>query len=180
MTAWVKAYVGLGSNLDDPEAQIRRGYAALARLRECRDPHASGLYLSRPFGGVEQPDYINAVASIETGLSPEVLLAALQDIERRQHRTREVHWGPRTLDLDILLYGDKIVNRPDLVIPHPGLAQRDFVLYPLCEIAPEIVIPGLGPVGDCLKSCANRGLERLDREPLSAARDDEGAVSGET
>jgi len=180
MTSWVEAYIGLGSNLDDPEAQIRRGYAALARLPDCRGLHGSALYLSRPFGDVEQPDFINAVAGFETRLSPEALLAALQGIERQQRRTREVRWGPRTLDLDILLCGARIVALPDLVIPHVGLAQRDFVLYPLCEIAPEIVIPGLGPVRDCLEACANRGLERLHLAPLSEARDDEGTVIGAT
>jgi len=180
MTSWVTAFIGLGSNLDDPEAQIRRAYATLALLPNCRDLLASDLYLSRPFGEVEQPDYINAVAGLQTTLTPEALLAALQAIERQQTRTREVRWGPRTLDLDILLYGAEIVGRPDLVIPHPGLAQRDFVLYPLSEIAPEIMIPGLGPIGDCLEACANRGLERLHRAPLSVARDDEGIVIGAT
>jgi len=180
MKPWVRAYIGLGSNLDDPESQLRKGFAALTALAGCRDLLASDLYLSRPFGDIDQPNFVNAVVGMETRLSPQGLLSALQGIEHCQGRTRELRWGPRTLDLDILLYDREIVDQPDLIIPHPGLLQRDFVLYPLFEIASEIVIPGHGHIRDCLAACTNRGLQRLHRTPLSGARDDEGTIIGAT
>ncbi len=180
MTHWVKAYIGLGSNLNDPESQLRQGFAALAGLTDCRNLLASDLYLSLPFGDVDQPNFVNAVAAMETRCSPQALLTALQGIEHSQGRTRELRWGPRTLDLDILLYGGEIVDQPDLIIPHPGLLQRDFVLYPLFEIASEIVIPGHGRIRGCLAACPNRGLQRLHRSPLSGSLDEEGTIIGAT
>lgn len=112
-------------------------------------------------GPPDQPDYINAVAAIETASSAYDLLAALQDIEARQGRVRDIRWGPRILDIDILLYGAELIEKPALTIPHPGLQERVFVLYPLYEIAPDLIVPGLGPIEGLLKRCKRRGIERL-------------------
>lgn len=164
MTAAVKAYIGLGSNLDDPESQVRRACDALARLPDSRLMRVSPLYRSDPVGPPGQPDYINAVAMLETALPPESLLDALQGIEQAHGRERLEHWGPRTLDLDILLYGDQRIASDRLTVPHPYLAERPFVLYPLADIAPDIVVPGHGPLADLLADCPPAGLERLDGE----------------
>ena len=165
-----RAYIGLGSNLDDPAAQLRRARAALADLPETRLVAVSSVYRSRPLyeagkGTPDQPDFCNAVAALDTRLTAEALLAALLRIEDRQGRTRAQRWGPRTLDLDLLLYGDEQRRSPRLMLPHPGLTQRAFVLYPLHEIAPGLEIPGHGALGECLKRCPADGLER-QTQPL--------------
>lgn len=158
----VVAYVGLGSNLAEPVMQVRRACEALQRLPHTRYLQCSGLYLSPPMGPADQPDYINAVAAVDTALSPHQLLTELQRIEHDQGRTRSVRWGARTLDLDLLLYGDRIIADARLSVPHPGLADRAFVLYPLQEIAPELEIPGQGPLIDLVARCPKAGLQRHD------------------
>lgn len=156
----VTAYVALGSNLDNPLEQIVRAFSELNRLPVSRCVKQSRLYRSAPMGPADQPDYINAVAELETELEPEALLSALQAIEAAHGRRREgERWGPRTLDLDILLYGDRCIELPELRVPHPGLAERAFVLYPLNEIAGDIEIPRLGPLNKLLKNCSPEGLE---------------------
>ncbi len=163
MAATVIACVGLGSNLADPVAQVRRAFAALQRLPDTRLRSRSALYRSAPMGPADQPDYVNAAAVLETRLEPLPLLDALQAIEQAQGRVRDgVRWGPRTLDLDLLLYGERIIEEVRLTVPHPGLAERDFVLIPLREAAgPDLPIPGHGRLGD-LPVRAFHGLERID------------------
>lgn len=142
----VRAYVGLGSNLQDPRRQLTAALAALAGLRVTRLVASSSLYRSPPLGPPGQPEYLNAVAALDTALPADRLLSALQAIEARQGRRRAERWGPRTLDLDILTYGDLRSDTPTLRIPHPELARRDFVLLPLQELAPDLQLPGLGPL----------------------------------
>ncbi len=157
----VVAWIGLGSNLDDPARQVNTALTALDGLPQSRLLACSGLYRSPPMGPQDQPDYINAVASLKTALPAEALLEALQSIEQAHARVRGEHWGPRTLDLDILLYGDDIIESPRLSVPHPGLAQRHFVLTPLAEIAPQLSVPGLGNVQVLRDRLGNEGLERV-------------------
>ncbi len=142
---WYPAYVGLGSNLQSPGRQIEDAFGLLEQIADSLLVRRSSIYRSAPFGGVEQPDFINAAASLLTRLPPMELLRELQAIENQQGRERgDVRWGPRTLDLDLLVYSDRTLNEPDLTVPHPGIAERNFVLLPLREIAPGLVIPGLG------------------------------------
>ncbi|CAN5665868.1 MAG: 2-amino-4-hydroxy-6-hydroxymethyldihydropteridine diphosphokinase [Gammaproteobacteria bacterium] len=157
----VIAYIGLGSNLADPGAQVTQGLLAVARLPETRIVAQSSFYRSAPMGPPDQPDYINAVTAIETAQTAYVLLASLQAVEARHGRARGVRWGPRTLDIDILLYGAERITGPGLTVPHPGLSERAFVLYPLYEIAPELEVPGLGPLAGLLRHCEGGGIERL-------------------
>ena len=143
----VLAYIGIGSNQDDPRRQLELAITLLNELPGCHVLRQSSLYVSAPFGGVEQADFINAVVELETAVPPAILLACVKELERSRGRDPKAQrWGPRILDLDILLYGDQIVESTDLQIPHPGIAERNFVLLPLREIAPDLVIPGLGPV----------------------------------
>ena len=156
------AYVGLGSNLDDPVIQILR---ALQELNQCPDIQLikrSALYRNPPMGPIAQPNYVNAVAAIETQLSPWELLSELQRIELGHHREREIRWGPRTLDLDLLLFGEMVIDDPLLRVPHPGLHERAFVLYPLSEIAPSLFIPGWGRLQALVAHCPFDGLEQID------------------
>ena len=138
-------YIGLGSNLADPRSQVEDGLRALARLADTRLVRGSRLYRSAPWGRADQPEFVNAVAQIDTALTPHILLDELLAIERQAGRERDAtRWGPRVLDLDILVYGDLILDTPGLHVPHPHLHERVFVLAPLCEIAPELQIPGKG------------------------------------
>ncbi len=149
MTRWYPAYVGLGSNLDRPARQVAQAFELLDEIPKTRLVLRSSLYRSTPFGGVEQPDFVNAAAALLTGLAAMDLLTALQAIERRQGRDRDgARWGPRVLDLDLLVYAGATLDEPGLKVPHPGIAERNFVLLPLVEIAPELVIPGLGRVAE--------------------------------
>lgn len=158
----ITAYLGIGSNLDNPLAQVRLALKSLAAVPDTRLLGQSSLYRSAPLGPLDQPHYINAVASIETALDPLALLDALQAIELAQGRVRTgERWGPRTLDLDILMYGDEIISTERLTVPHPGLQQRNFVLYPLQELAPQLVLPGLGGLDVLLAACSADGLERI-------------------
>ncbi len=145
-------YIGLGSNLDNPAAQIAGAMTELAVLPETDLVKCSSLYRSAPLGPQDQPEFINAVVQLETGLSAAMLLTQLQQIEQTHGRTRAVHWGPRTLDLDLLLYGNMKIKTENLTVPHPHIATRSFVLCPLLEIDPEIEIPGLGYAGDLFRS----------------------------
>ncbi len=158
----VEAYIGLGSNLDDPKAHLDKAREAVASLDGVQEKGFSSLYSSPPMGPQDQPDYINAVMCVRTGLSAHELLKQLQAIENSQGRVRLQRWGARTLDLDILLYGNDSISTEDLIIPHIGLAERAFVLYPLQEIAgDELLVPGLGFLGDLLKKCPKNGLKKL-------------------
>ena len=152
-TRWIPAYVALGSNLDDPQAQLARAFAALAGLPGSRLVLRSSLYRSPPFGPIAQPEFVNAVAGLLTTLDPNALLAELKALEAALGReTPVVRWGPRRIDLDLLVHGTSRIDDPDLKLPHAGLHERAFVLVPLAEIAPELEVPGLGRV----KSLAGR------------------------
>ncbi|MCP4125944.1 MAG: 2-amino-4-hydroxy-6-hydroxymethyldihydropteridine diphosphokinase [Gammaproteobacteria bacterium] len=157
----VAAYIGLGSNLDHPAEQLYRAFRALAQIPNTKLIRYSSLYQSPPMGGLDQPDYINAVAVVETALKPEELLLQLQAIETAQGRTRGERWGARTLDLDLLLYGSDKIDMPDLKVPHPGMHERAFVLYPLFEIAPELEIPRRGRLIELLENCPSEGLIKI-------------------
>jgi 2-amino-4-hydroxy-6-hydroxymethyldihydropteridine diphosphokinase len=163
------AYIGLGSNLDDPDHQVRSACAELATIDDTQLVAVSSLYRSAPLGPADQPDYANAVAEIATSLTAEALLDALQHIENRHGRQRgAVRWGARTLDLDILLFGENIINNDRLIIPHPGLYERPFVLYPLQEIAPALVVPGRGPLTQLVQSCPRGCLKKIGGITLPA------------
>ncbi len=159
----VVAYLGLGSNLDGPVEQIRGAFGELGAIPKTRCVRTSSLYVSSPFGPVEQPDFINAVAVLETELTGESLLDNLQAIEVAHGRRRNgIRWGPRPLDLDILLYGDRRMHTGRLVVPHPGLHKRSFVLYPLLEVAtPNLSIPGRGSLGELVKGCPKQDIRLL-------------------
>ncbi len=150
------AFIALGSNLDDPQRHIRQGFIDLGALPQTHLSGQSRLYRSAPVGYAHQPDFINAVARIDTGLAPEALLDALLAIEARHGRQREFPNSPRTLDLDILLYDDCLLHSARLTIPHPRMGGRDFVLRPLHELAPDLLVPGLGPLSSLLNQCQSQ------------------------
>ena len=157
-----RAWVGLGANLGDPVAQIRSALRDLDAIAGTRLVRTSSLYRSAPWGGVEQPPFVNAVAELETRLLPRELLDALLAIEQRHGRIRDgSRWGPRTLDLDLLLHGDHRLDEGSLTLPHPHLAERAFVLVPLAEIAPDLRVPGVGLVSDLLARIDGAQCERL-------------------
>jgi len=162
MTAphWWPAYVGIGSNIDSPASQVQRAIENLSKLPQTILALESGTYLSAPMGPVEQPDFINAVVGLMTQLNPHDLLSALQSIEHQQGRDRSVErWGPRTLDLDLLAYAGVCMNEDDLILPHPGIADRNFVLLPWAEIAPNFRVPGSATVTELAKAVAENPLE---------------------
>ena len=161
----VTAFIGLGSNLDDPPAQIRRALRALASLPGTRLVRHSSLYRNPPAGYLDQPDFVNAVAQVETGLEPRGLLEQLLAIERAHGRVRDLPDGPRTLDLDLLLYGGQTVRAPGLTVPHPRMLERAFVLVPLAEIAPEAVVPGSGRAADLARNVDASSLVKLPGSP---------------
>ena len=162
-TVVIRAFVGLGSNLDNPQEQLRRALQALSELPRTQLVAHSNLYRSAPLGGLDQPDYLNAVAALDTHLSAPELLTELQAIEQRQGRVRSAQrWQARTLDLDLLLYGEQQLHDAVLTVPHPGMAERAFVLYPLQEIAPDLVIPGLGELSALIAQCPRADLQCLD------------------
>lgn len=139
-----RAFIGLGSNLDEPAGHVERALGELGRLPATRLLARSALYRSAPMGLADQPEFVNAVALVETRLAPGLLLDELLEVERRHGRVRAVLNGPRTLDLDLLLYGDRRIDEPGLQVPHPRMHERAFVVVPLAEIAPEQPIPGHG------------------------------------
>ena len=134
--------IALGSNIEDPEAQVTRAFDEIAALPGTRVIARSRLHRTKPVGYANQPDFVNAIALVETSLEPRALLEALLAIERRHGRVRTIPNGPRTLDLDIVLYGDRIIDEPGLQVPHPRANERDFVMIPLREVWPDVVIPG--------------------------------------
>ncbi len=156
------AYVGLGSNVDGPIARVRSAVQALGALPDTALERCSSLYRSLPVGRTDQPDFINAVCRLATRMSPEDLLDGLLAIERAHGRIRGAEQGgPRTLDLDLLLYDDTVCDGVGLVLPHPRLHERAFVLYPLLELDPEIAIPGRGRASDLAAACTDQTVERL-------------------
>lgn len=164
--SYVRAYIGLGSNLSSPRQQVRRAIAELAQLPDSRLSAVSSLYRSLPMGPSDQPDYINAVAAIDTRLQPLALLDALQDIENQHRRQRGAQrWGPRTLDLDLLLYDAQQIAVERLTVPHYGMHERSFVLCPLAEIAPSIEVPGRGGISTLMTTLGDGGCEALEQLP---------------
>ena len=159
---WYPAYIGLGSNLNMPTRQVETALEQLGDIPLTRLVAASSLYRSAPFGGIEQPDFVNAAAALLTQLGPGELLDELQGIETRQGRERgDTRWGPRVLDLDLLVHGAAVVDQAGIRVPHPGIAERNFVLLPLQEIAPELVIPGLGRVAAIPVNWAEPSISRI-------------------
>lgn len=168
MTA-TDAYIGLGSNLADPLSQLARAVAALATLPQSHLMAQSPFYASRPVGPQDQPDFVNGAVHLRTGLTPLALLDALQAIEHAQHRERLRHWGPRTLDLDLLLFGETEIHHPRLTVPHIELPNRDFVLQPLLDLNPDLQLPDGRPIALLREQCADNGLRRLNAAPGSLA-----------
>ncbi len=167
-----EVFIAIGSNLADPLGQARRAISAMAALPETELQQASSFYSSRPMGPADQPDYVNAVARLTTRLAPLALLDQLQKIELEQGRVRkDERWGPRTLDLDLLLYGDRVINHERLIVPHYGMQEREFVLLPLAEIAPALVLPCGTPLAQLVARCPRNGLTIIasgadEQEPL--------------
>ena len=167
-----RVYIGLGSNLSTPLAQLRSALTAMAALPLTRLVAQSSFYVSDPLGPADQPRYVNAVAALDTELSPLALLDALQTIELEQGRTRKAErWGPRTLDLDILLFGERQLDSPRLTVPHYHMHARAFVLYPLAQIAPDLHLPDGRALSELLAACPFLGLERMDEPPLRDGHD---------
>jgi len=163
-----RVYIGLGSNLATPLEQLRSALAALAALPQTQLVAQSSFYASDPLGPADQPRYVNAVAALDSELSPLHLLDALQTIELEQGRTRKAErWGPRTLDLDILLFGERQLDEPRLTVPHYHMHARAFVLYPLAEIAPDLQLPDGRTLAELLDACPFVGLERLNEAELT-------------
>lgn len=155
-------YIGLGSNLERPRQQIVRAISELDSLTSSRLVCVSSLYQSKALGPQDQPDYINAVAELETSLPALTLLSHMQSIETEHKRVRLQHWGPRTLDLDLLLYGEELIENERLKVPHREMSNRNFVLVPMFEIAPELIIPGVGSLKDLVAGIDRSGLEKLE------------------
>lgn len=155
------AFIALGANLDDPVGQLRAALDSLAALPDSRLVCSSSFYRTAPIGAPGQPDYINAVAALQTTLAPATLLAELLDIEQHFGRQREFHNAPRTLDLDLLLYDQLSIDQPGLQVPHPRLHLRAFVVVPLAEIAPDIALPGRGTLAAWLPATAMQRISKL-------------------
>ena len=158
----VNAYIGLGSTLDNPKGHVRQALEDLKTLPQSQLLLASKLYLSKPVGPQDQDDFINAVVLLATTLEPLALLDELQAIEHRHQRVRERHWGPRTLDLDLLLFGHQSIQHPRLTVPHAELSQRDFVIGPLLELCPDLALPNGTMIQELLQQCPIDGLICLD------------------
>lgn len=157
-----RCFIALGSNQDDPQAQVRRAFRELEQLPRSQLLGCSSLYRSAPLGPQDQPAFINAVAMLDTRLSPHELLDALQAIEQRAGRVRKAErWGPRILDLDLLLYAEQMMDTPRLQVPHYHMHARSFVLYPLAELAADLIMPDGTPLQALLDDCPATGLERL-------------------
>jgi len=160
----IESYIALGSNLERPEQQLKKAIIALQSLSESRFLTSSALYRSAPMGPQDQPDYINAVVKIETALQPLALLDQLQALEAAFGRVRGERWGARVLDLDLLLYGDQVIDHPRLQVPHMGVSERAFVLLPLSELVDELLIPKQGLLSELVKRVEKAGLWRLPDE----------------
>lgn len=160
-----RAWIGLGANLGEPRRMVERALAALDELPESRRVAASSLYATPPMGPPDQPDYINAVAAVDTQLAPQTLLEELLALETRLGRRRDPaageRWGPRVIDLDLLCYGARFRDDGFLTLPHPGIGERAFVLVPWAEIAPQAEIPGQGRVAELLEGMETDGVERI-------------------
>lgn len=156
------AYVGLGSNLDEPRRQIEAAFAELDGMPHTRVLRRSSLYRSAPMGYADQPEFVNAVAQLDSRLSPAEFLKQLKQIEDRHGRKRSFPNAPRTLDLDLLLFNKTILGDADLILPHPRMHERAFVLKPLLEIAPDALIPGIGPAKICLEKLSSQKAEKID------------------
>ncbi|MDD4862528.1 MAG: 2-amino-4-hydroxy-6-hydroxymethyldihydropteridine diphosphokinase [Alishewanella agri] len=157
-----RCYIGLGANLVEPVAQLQAAVTALGQLPETELVQVSRFYSSKPMGPQDQPDYVNAVAALDTRLTPLALLHALQQIELAQGRQRKAErWGPRTLDLDILLFGVQQIDHPELTVPHYGMRLREFVLYPLAELAPDLILPDGVALNSLLQQVPLNGLAPL-------------------
>lgn len=157
----VTAFIGIGSNLDNPLLQVQTALRELAELPKTELIQSSSLYRTPPMGPPGQPDYINAVVELATALGPIDLLDQLQALEATHGRVRDIHWGPRTLDLDLLLYGNQAIYTARLSVPHPGIAERPFVVLPLAEIAPTLEIPSLGPISALRAALHRASIVRL-------------------
>ncbi|WP_460762680.1 2-amino-4-hydroxy-6-hydroxymethyldihydropteridine diphosphokinase [Lysobacter fragariae] len=157
------AFVGLGANLGDAAATVRDAFKALDNLSQTRMLRASRLYRTPAWGRTDQPDFVNAVVMLETQLSPRDLLDSMLDIEHDAGRERDAgdRWGPRTLDLDLLLFGDVVMDEPGLHVPHPRLVERAFALVPLVEIAPDAMIPGIGAARDALAKLDQQSIQAI-------------------
>jgi len=155
------AFIGLGSNLEDPRGQLLRAFAEIEMLPDTRLVTRSSLYRSAPLGYPDQPEFVNAVAKIATALTPQALLQALLEIEHRHGRERIFRNAPRTLDMDVLLYDDEQLHEHGLTIPHPQMHLRAFVLQPLLEIAPDAGIPGIGRAAMAIEGCKDQVLEMI-------------------
>ena len=160
--ATVEAFIALGANLENPVRQVQQAISELAGIEQTRVLAVSSLYRTAPVGYADQPDFINAVAKLQTGLSPHELLDALHVIESRHGRQRSVRNAPRTLDLDLLMHGTSVVREKNLTLPHPRLHERAFVLLPLAEIAPDAQLPGRGPLSQLIGLVDCSGVEKLD------------------
>lgn len=157
-----RCYIGLGANLIEPVAQLQAAVTALGQLPETWLVQVSRFYSSKPMGPQDQPDYVNAVAALDTRLTPLALLRALQQIELAHGRQRKAErWGPRTLDLDILLFGMQQIDHPELTVPHYGMQLREFVLYPLAELAPDLILPDGVALQSLLQQVPLNGLAPL-------------------
>ncbi len=161
LTSHALAYVGLGSNLDDPLNRVERACQSIAGIEGLEIVQISPWYESKAIGPGEQPDFINGVAAVKTQLEPLQLLKALQAIEDEQGRQRLVRWGARTLDLDLLIYGDTVMDCAQLTLPHPHLHQRNFVVYPLADVAPQLVLPSGESIASLRQQLGTEGLRRL-------------------
>jgi len=156
-----KVYIALGANLGEPVKTLKDAIISLSSLPQLQFVRSSSLYTSTPMGPSDQPDYVNAVVCAETKLAPLDLLDLLQAIENQFGRQRIRHWGPRTLDLDILLYDNLTIDEPRLEVPHPGIAERDFVLVPLAELAPELTLPDGRAIASLLANMTHHDLEKI-------------------
>jgi 2-amino-4-hydroxy-6-hydroxymethyldihydropteridine diphosphokinase len=163
MLPWQPAYVGIGSNLGDSRDRVARAFAGLGGLPQTRLVASSALYSTTPFGPVEQGDFVNAAAGLVTRLPLDAFFEALRGLEASLGRTPpRQRWGPREIDLDLLVFGQAVRTDPHLMLPHPGIAQRDFVLFPLRDLAPDLEVPGVGVVRELVAAVRDRGMRRLN------------------
>ena len=159
---WYPAYIGIGSNIEDPRLQVETSFSLLAQIPLTRLISKSSLYQSKPFGLLDQPDFINAAAAIITQLSAFDLLKELKKIELECGRKHsKIRWGPRCLDLDLLIYSNQIINEINLIVPHPGISERNFVLLPLGELAPELYVPKIGRIKNLTSNISKTGILQI-------------------
>jgi 2-amino-4-hydroxy-6-hydroxymethyldihydropteridine diphosphokinase len=163
LPSWLPAYVAIGSNLNDPPARVRAAFGNLADLPDTRMVLRSRLYVTRPMGPQDQPDFVNAAAGLLTQLPARALMAQLLGIEESMGRKRQERWGPRVIDLDLIWMPGETIDEPGLTLPHPGVSTRNFVLYPLADIAPTLAIPGHGRVSQLLRAVGDEGLSVLEK-----------------